>query len=275
MTTVFSYGAGVQSRAILQLVALGRLPKPDLVVFADLKAEPSAVYKAVEEDAALCASLGIPFSNVVADLRKHLLTDRPDRVYVPAFTMDDKGKRGMLTRTCTKDFKIRPIHREVRRFFREQGIRFSKKNRVTLWTGISTDEAARATPARVQWVDRTFPLIDLGLSRSDCEDLLAVRGIQGAKSACVFCPYGSGRRTEQLWREDRPAFEMAVEMDEALRNRRRVDNVEKHVAVFIHPSLRPLREIGQALEREQAIDDATVPLFPDLFENDCEGACGL
>jgi perosamine synthetase len=47
-----SYGAGVQSRAMLHMALEGTLPRPDRIVFADTQAEPESVYAAVTEDAA-------------------------------------------------------------------------------------------------------------------------------------------------------------------------------------------------------------------------------
>jgi hypothetical protein len=45
---VCSFGAGVQSTAILALVERGDLPRPDAWVFADTGDEPESVYKQVD-----------------------------------------------------------------------------------------------------------------------------------------------------------------------------------------------------------------------------------
>ena len=64
--TIQSYGAGVQSRAMLHMTIRGDLPRPDRIIFADTQAEPEDVYRAVTEDQEHAANAGIPFDVVTA-----------------------------------------------------------------------------------------------------------------------------------------------------------------------------------------------------------------
>jgi 3'-phosphoadenosine 5'-phosphosulfate sulfotransferase (PAPS reductase)/FAD synthetase len=61
---VQSYGAGVQSRALLHMAINGVLPRPDIVIFADTQAEPEAVYQVVKEDKVYAEAAGIRFEIV-------------------------------------------------------------------------------------------------------------------------------------------------------------------------------------------------------------------
>jgi hypothetical protein len=245
---VQAYGAGVQSCALLRLIIDGKVPRPDLVVFADTQAEPEAVYEVVERDSKLCAEHGIEFETVTwRDLKKE--TDRT--IKVPLFTVNDEtGKKGMLWRNCTSRFKIEPIEKTIR-------LRGWKKTGVVQYMGISMDEIQRMKPSRKLYIELAYPLIDLRMNRQDCLDYLASKGIEGAKSACVFCPY----RNKENWEITKsvPAdLAVAVQYDKDIRNAR------KHAGYtcYVHSSRKPLEE---ALEMPS---DAT-------FDDECEGYCGV
>ena len=59
-----STGAGVQSTAIALLIAEGRLPKPDVAIFADTGWEPAAVYQQVDRLAEVYQGAGVEFIRV-------------------------------------------------------------------------------------------------------------------------------------------------------------------------------------------------------------------
>jgi hypothetical protein len=252
---VQSYGAGVQSRALLHLAIRGVLSKPDLVIFADTMAEPEAVYRAVEEDRVFAEEAGIEFV-VVSNGDLSNLGAWGDGVFVPAFTLGGpKRKRGMLMRQCTVRFKVEPINR----FLRSRGV---KSARILL--GITVDEVVRVKVSKAQWLVNEYPLIELGWSRDDCSEFLTSLGLSAVKSACVFCPY----RSELGWakvRENFSDWDAAVRYDEALRNFRPEAGL-----LFVHPDRVPLREASVPdLSRVIGLFDE------DGFGNECEGHCGV
>lgn len=251
MTTVLSYGAGVQTRAMLLLALDGALPKPDHVVFADTQAEPQEVYQAVEEDKAACERAGIPFRVVThGDLSA---TDKWGGLFIPAFTLNERGEGGMLRRQCTQRFKVAPI----RKLVRELGA--TAESPVEMWLGISTDEVVRVKPSDVRYAVHRWPLIELGLSRDDCVNLLSERGITPAKSACVFCPYHSASEWRRI--KANPAdWQAAVEYDRAIRKTRPAGG-----DVYVHVSRQPL-------EDAPIEDDSTQP---GLWGDECGGHCGI
>jgi hypothetical protein len=88
-------------------------------------------------------------------------------------------------------YKIRPIKIQVRELL---GYPYPRRIPqgvfVEQWIGISTDEFHRAKDTDVAYMKNRFPLIDLGLSRTDCQRLLRQRGFgETPKSACLGCPY--------------------------------------------------------------------------------------
>jgi 3'-phosphoadenosine 5'-phosphosulfate sulfotransferase (PAPS reductase)/FAD synthetase len=252
---VLSYGAGVQSRTMLQLMVEGYLPKPDLAIFCDLGAEPQGVYQAVAEDQAKAQAAGIEFRVVHSSIVEYLIA-KPKEVMIPAYTMDFKGVKGMINRACTEKFKIRPINKVMR-----TELAATRKRPAGQLLGISTDEAHRAKPSRVLYTKSVYPLLEAGWSRQDCLDYLASRDISAAKSACSFCPYASPKRMRELIVEDPRAFAIAVEVDEMIRDRR----LKNGVQCFVHASLRPLKEAIQLPPSDQ----------DDLFGNECTGHCFL
>ena len=252
---VQSYGAGVQSRALLHMALDGRFPRPDRVIFADTQAEPQDVYRTLHEDQTTCQREGIPFDTIThGDLSA---TDQWGGVYVPAHTLHPTtGDRGMLRRQCTHEFKVAPIKRHLRALGYE---------RVTLWLGITTDEAARMKPGSAKWLTHTYPLIDAGMNRTDCETYLEERGLRATKSACVFCPYRSRYGWAKVRANPRD-WQAAITYDNAVRHAR-PDGGE----LFVHPDRVPLEQAS--------IPDLSVmtSLFDDGggFGNECEGHCGV
>jgi hypothetical protein len=108
--------------------------------------------------------------------------------------MPDTGAPG--TRSCTLDFKIRVIGR----WLRQHGA--SRTNPATVAVGFSIDEVHRANRKRAQpWETPDYPLLELGLSRSHCEALVARAGLPvPPRSACYFCPF----HRPGTWGEDAP-----------------------------------------------------------------------
>ena len=68
--------------------------------------------------------------------------------------------------------------------------RQKRKNSLTLWLGISTDEQRRAKPSSNKWYSKQFPLLNVNLSRRDCEIYnYYILNRSVPKSSCYFCPF--------------------------------------------------------------------------------------
>jgi hypothetical protein len=253
--TIQSYGAGVQSRAMLFMAIRGDLPRPDRIVFADTQAEPEAVYQAVQEDRQHAEDEGIPFDIVTyGDLSA---TDKWGGVSIPAHTLNPQtGSKGMLRRQCTGRFKVDPIKRHLRALGYKH---------VRMLLGITTDESIRVKDSRVGWIENVYPFIARNISRDDCDAYLRRLGKAAVKSACVFCPYRSNYGWAKI-RANPTDWAAAIEYDRKLRHKRPIGG-----ELFVHPDRVPLEEA-------QVPDLSTmIPLFDDGdgFGNECEGYCGL
>ena len=147
---VLSLGAGVQSSTVLLMSCRGVLPKLDAAVFADTQWEPRQVYEHLEWLEAQAREAGIPVHRVTAgDLRQHTLEgfvrgsrDKSQRyASLPLHVLQPDGSRGMIRRQCTREYKIEPIERFIRRELLglRPGQRWPKEHVIDQWFGISAD----------------------------------------------------------------------------------------------------------------------------------------
>jgi hypothetical protein len=220
---ILSLGAGVQSTTLLLMACEGSLPKPDYAIFADTGWEPRRVYDHLGKVTAHAAAAGIPVLRVS---KGNLRTDAidPDHRYasIPYFVRNPDGTEGMGRRQCTPEYKLAPIRRKIRELlgatppdFR----RVPKGRACEQWVGFSTDEIGRVSDGyQVSYLTTRYPLLDLGMSRKDCERWLRSRGWASvAKSACIGCPYHGNRAWRDL-RDNHPdEWADAIAFDEAIR----------------------------------------------------------
>lgn len=256
MLTVISLGAGVQSTTLLLMAERGEIePRPDCAIFSDTQFEPAEVYTHLEWLESICE---IPIIRVTqGNLRADALDDAEKFVKIPVYSRNKDGKPSMLGRQCTYTYKIRPIYRKLQELRKEHGAK-----RVTLMLGISLDEVQRMKPARVQYVENTWPLIDKRMSRLDCLLWLERNGYPRApKSACIGCPLHDKAYWRHL-RDTSPAeWQDAVAFDTAIRNKSRVGE-----PVYLHQSLVPLTELDLSTPGDRG---------QLSFDMECEGLCGV
>lgn len=216
-------GAGVQSTTAALMSREGILPKLDYAIFADTGWEPVQVYEHLDRLAETLAGAGIPVLRVSnGDLRSDLLSAGQRYASIPYFIRNPDGSEGMGRRQCTSNYKLKPIRRKIRELLGATAPDFKRvpKGRVAeQWIGFSTDEIGRVSDRdQVSYVRIRHPLLDLGMSRTDCERWLRSRGWNSvAKSACIGCPFHGNRQWREL-RDERPAeWADAVELDAAIR----------------------------------------------------------
>lgn len=267
--TYLSLGAGVQSSALLVLSCIDeRVPKPDVAIFADTGDEPPWVYEYVEVLRDWAAPHGVPIEVAKKGVLSEWVTDKSKEgklfVNVPVYTLDPKsGKEGMLRRQCTREFKVHPITQKVRELLGYEP-RQRVKHRVRSMLGITIDEVSRMKPSWHKWVINTFPLVDLGLHRHDCFQIMQDAGLpEPKKSACVYCPY-HGDVYWQWMKDNHPdQFQRAVDFDHAIRDMTMKGGERPG---YVHRSCKPLDEV------RFGVDD---PDQLTMFDAECEGMCGV
>lgn len=139
---------------------------------------------------------------------------KPDSKSLPIPVRMQNGAPG--NRSCTADFKIRVIGK----WLKQHGA--SEENPATIGIGISTDEIERTNNRRTEPHEIThYPLIELGLDRSACAQVIRDAGLRvPPKSACFFCPFHRPDTWQTLAREQPVLFRKSVELEQVLTARR-------------------------------------------------------
>ena len=264
---VISLGAGVQSSTMALMAANGELPKPDCAIFADTGNEPKAVYTYLDF---LKKILPYPIykvskGNITEDMINSIKNNTKFPT-APFFTQNViTGKKGMLRRQCTSDYKIQPIKKKLRELcnigYKKH---FPKDKYIEQWIGISIDEIQRMKPSRDPYILNRHPLIELKMSRQDCINYLNKNKIPlPEKSACIMCPYHNDAYWHFMKTERLSEFKEAIELDKKIRTGAK--NIKDNL--YLHKSCKPLDEV----EFNKKENDKQL----DMFNNECEGMCGV
>ncbi len=265
MIRVLSLGAGVQSSTVLLMSCKGELPKLDAAIFADTQWEPKAVYAHLEWLTEEAARAGIPVHRVTAgNLRQRYLDSRPLAegekgtrfASLPLYLVADDGSVGMARRQCTKEFKIEPIERFIRRELLglKPRARAPKKS-VEQWLGISADELRRVRVSTSAWEVKQYPLVGLPVAmlpkpyaRRDCLAWFARHYPDRSlpRSACIACPFRSNKEWRALQAEPEDWAD-AVDFDRRIRTKR-AGGIRG--AAYVHSDCKPLDEVDLRTDEE-------------------------
>lgn len=275
---VLSLGAGVQSSTLALMIEHGELPPVDAAVFADVKGEPKKVYEWLDYLKTKITSYPI---HVVSwrDLKQDIL-DASKGEYkaftAPFYTKNiETGKKGLLRRQCTADYKIKPVIQEIRRLLGlKKGEKRKAGTQVDLLMGISKDEIVRMRKNQINYINNVYPLVDKNMTRKDCIEWMEDNHYPTPpRSACTFCPYHSNKEWLDIKNGDPKEWEEVVAMDKAIRNQERFKEKNKDTEVvdeiFLHRSCKPIDEVDFANEKNKKQLD-----FEFGILNECEGMCG-
>lgn len=190
MEKILSFGGGLQTTALVILLSEGKL-KVDAAVFADTGGEKPETYHYIENYIKpLLASCSVEFITVKP----------PEPLYNYCWRKQEIPS--IRWRWCTDRFKIRPINKIARNSLQ--------------YIGFSTDEARRANKkiSRIK-TRREFPLIDMGISSTDCHRIISDFGWpRPVKSSCFFCCFGRMAEWNWLKSTHRDLFDKALDLEE-------------------------------------------------------------
>lgn len=225
---VISYGGGIQSTALCILAAQGKLD--------DIMGGPidAALFANVGDDSEHPKTLSfvrdfmIPWSAEqkfdIIELHRtdkdgnrrtlwnDLVDDDNSSVVIPVRM--DGGMPG--NRRCTRDYKVRVVGK----WLRQNGASFKDPARIAI--GISTDEFERANnKTEVGYEKKIFPLLELGMSRTNCAELIVETGFPlPPKSSCFFCPFKKLAHWQEMRRDEPELFDKAQELEDKLNVKR-------------------------------------------------------
>lgn len=270
MIRILSLGAGVQSSTLALMIAHGELPSVDAAVFADTQWEPRKVYEWLDWLEAEVQRLpyAFPIYRVTeGNLRDDILAKQNPTggrfAAVPWFTINPDGSKGMGRRQCTAEYKLKPLRRKQRELAGLAKGQRSKGVLVETLIGISTDEALRMKPSRDRWARNVWPLIDAGMSRQDCLRWFEAKGYPlPPKSSCIGCPFHNVHEWRAV-KADPESWADALAIDAAIREPVRGMRGKQ----FMHRSCVPMAEVDLSTAADHGQGD--------MFNNECEGMCGV
>jgi len=261
-----SLGAGVQSTTMLLMAAHGEItPKPKYAIFADTGWEPKAVYDHLDWLEKEAEKHGIELirvsnGNIRDDMYAHLRGEKKRFASMPFFLkgggIHNPQTEGKAWRQCTKEYKLIPVHKEIRRLMKAEGAK-----KAIVWIGISWDEMLRAKPSREKNMENRHPLLEMQMDRLNCIAWLTRKGYPiPPKSSCIGCPFPIYFMWLDMKRNHPEEWAEAVAFDKAIRN---LPKFKKKP--YLHRSCVPLDEVDLMEDQGEL----------DLFVNECEGYCGV
>lgn len=186
---VLNYGGGVNSTAMA--IEMVRREMPFLAVFADTGEEHPETYAYVQRFTAWLQERG---RTLVIVQSKH------GAMYPYMF------KRGWIPntafRTCTEEWKRRPIRRWLRQFHGAI---------VVQYIGIDVGERHRAK----ERAGFRYPLVEWDIDREGCIAIITTAGLPvPVKSGCWFCPFMRQGQWADMVRSQPALFRKAVVLEE-------------------------------------------------------------
>ncbi len=268
---VLSLGFGTQSTALAFMAGFDMIPRPHYVIFADTGAEPSHVYDYASKATELLKQLGV---NVItcqkSDLYKDVLRQikESDFIALPLYFLDSRGKRKVLNRRCTVEYKIEAIAQEVRRITNRQRL---PTHSIRMWLGITREEMKRVKPVmgtgRYKFRQTLYPFLPHianitysdfdwstvfsrnGFSKADCIKFFKANSLPvPPKSSCKFCPFHGNEEWRVLREQSESEFIECIEIDTQIRNLK-IQGFEGK-QFYLHPSCSPLDSIDFTEKRE-------------------------
>lgn len=250
------------------------------LAIADTGWEPQAVYDHLLWLETEAIAAGIQVHRVAnGNLRADALDPTHRFASMPLFVRNRDGSKGMVRRQCTSEYKIKPIERKLRELVGIKARQRPKGVLVEQWMGISWDEMQRMSDPSFPWIIKRYPLVDLRMTRHNCKQWLARRGVDAPRSACLGCPFHVNDEWRSIRDKDPAGWADAVQFDAAIRagNVPRAPNVNDGVVprnsdkllgqAYLHGSLRPLDLVDLSTREDHGQGS--------LFDTECAGVCGV
>lgn len=178
-TTIVSYGAGVDSTAML----IGLKQKGisvDWIMFSDTGGERPETYAYIQYFNIWLRKNGFPEITVVRYRTKEgveltLEQDVINNQTLPAIAFGWK--------TCSQKFKVAPVDKFLKTYVIQGDVKPIK------FVGFEAGEERRMKPDPNGIYENKYPLITWGWSRNKCKEVIEAEGLcLPPKSSCFFCP---------------------------------------------------------------------------------------
>lgn len=202
------------------------VPVYDYVIFCDLGLEPPWVSEQVTFVANACQKAGIRFVKLDSPLYQDFVQNFGERrtISIPWWTLGDNGKKAMMPRYCTIDYKVN----KIARYFRYQILGYEKYARIKetdkkaheMHMGFSLEEQRRCKENSNPLFVNRFPLVKMRYERADsyayCMD---VWNLDTKASSCSFCPFHTNSFYAYLRKNYPDHYQHVEEIDHLLRDK--------------------------------------------------------
>jgi len=211
-------------------------------------------------------------SNLYRDLLAGKNSTHQSWMPIPAFVRNPEGKKGILRRQCTEEYKIAPVEKKVKELY---GLAPGKwmPSDTEFWIGVTIEEAKRISLPANKRTAKVYPFCNYisrrdgslfhsflpkNYARVDCVQWLIKNGFRvPPESSCIFCPYHPDAAWMDMKKNRPQEWKACVVLDRSLRKSRAAAIKGK---VYLHESLTPLDQV-KFKENQTQIN----------FE--CEGVC--
>jgi len=269
---ILSLGAGVQSSTLLMKIYNGEIAPVDAAIFADTGNEPKEVYEwfefLKEKVSDKIPIIIVNNDRNTGNIAEDILAEDGFFASIPVYTTNkETGKAGMTLRTCTDRYKIRPINKKIRELLDVSNLRGKV---VEIVMGISSDEIQRAKYPPNKWAVNCYPLVENNISRHDCLHYFeSLKLPQPPRSACVICPYHSNKEWKRIKTKYPEEFAYAIHFDNELRSDKTKSQFVNKLdsELFLYKGKIPLRDA--------TFDEDNEKFQGSLFDDECEGYCGV
>ena len=198
---------------------------------------------------------------------------------MPFFTRNANGVVGKTSvKACTGKFKINQMMKELRKL---EGVQaFGKKNyKIIMYIGFSLDESARIKPNQSSYVENHFPLVWLGMTRTDCVNYVEKElGFIPRSSVCNMCYANDIDKVYDVYINDPEGYQRLKELDEALENKHDDHALTNEIFMFKFQADNNIRLKNFDIEKyhtDWTEKKITTTLFDDEQEFACMGGCFL
>jgi 3'-phosphoadenosine 5'-phosphosulfate sulfotransferase (PAPS reductase)/FAD synthetase len=210
MKRFIAFSGGVESTTMCLLYGKGAT-----AIFADTGSEHSAMYKRIDlVEAKLKEMHGSDFS--IIRIKPQVKVKGEIVETLTEYIEQSRFFPSASDRFCTGKFKIDPIDK----YLKLQG-------ECELMIGLNADETDReGNHGLVSTVLYSYPLIDAGLSRADCVELLELNGLKPdfpaymRRGGCVFCPFKSKKEYKAMVHLSLPEISMVAELEKKIQDTR-------------------------------------------------------
>ena len=275
---VLSLGAGVQSSTVLFKMLDQEIKPADIAIFADTGNEPKEVYVWLDYLKDLMKDK-MDFYVVRNDENTgHIIDDYKSasgrHSLIPLHIKRADGTTSINMRTCTSEYKIKPLQRKVKKILGGS----LRGKCVEMVMGISYDEIQRAKIPSNKWQINCYPLVENKITRSDCKHWISHTDYgQPPRSACIICPYHDNKEWKNLKDNYPDEFEYAVKFDEWLRDPNSNSAALQKFRDYNEKKQTPSEQYvykGKVPLKEATFDEPS-DFQGTLFDDECEGMCGI